>query len=84
MSRVFGRAWDLVENILTSGAQDVEDVEILRRLRVTNLTAILLSFFGIVWTISFFAYDHWSLSLTLLALGLTASGLIVWLRKNIA
>jgi len=71
----------IVENFLTSGIKDIHDVDFVRRIRVLNLTGLMLVVFASLWAISFLSYGAWPVGLAILALVLTEAAVIVLLRR---
>ena len=59
--RPFGRLVSLWDKLMSGGIPDHEDAEFRRRMRVSNLTAVLLILFGSIWTLNYLHIGKWML-----------------------
>jgi len=71
----------VIENFLTSGIKDTGDVDLVRRIRLLNLTGLMLVVFASLWSISFLSYGAWPVGLVILAFVMAEVVVIVLLRK---
>jgi signal transduction histidine kinase/ActR/RegA family two-component response regulator len=71
----------IVENFLTSGIKPAGDVDFMRRIRVLNITGLMLVVFASVWSISFLSHGAWAVGLAILAMVLTEAAVIVLMRR---
>ncbi len=81
---VAGGFQSFVADVMTSGYSRTEDPEFLRRVRTLNLTGLVLTAFGLIWAVSFFAHGVWSIGVLLVALTvayLASLMLLRWIRN---
>ena len=70
-----------LESFLSSGIKDGGDVDFMRRIRVLNITGLMLVVFASVWSISFWSYGEWAVGAAILAMVMVEAGVVVLLRR---
>ncbi len=70
-----------VENFLTSGVGEGRDAEFIRRVRVLNITGLMLVVFASIWSGSFLSYRVWVVGLAILFMVMLQIVILVLLRR---
>ena len=71
----------IIENFLTSGIKEGHDVDFMRRIRVLNITGLMLVVFASIWSVSFLSYGAWSVGTAILAMVMAEAAVVVLLRR---